>query len=197
MYCKNCGAKIDDGVNFCQSCGNALNNPVANKQHSSKLGAVNRKRLVGLVAVVVIIISILAMCSGNGNYEKTAKEFVEYMLDGNAKKCVALLTDEAVEQTGSATRKILINTMEDALEGMREEYKDKYGSKWKYEVEVIDSYAVESEYYNGGYLGETVKVVVEIHHSSKNWFNDNEGTETQTIILVNEDGKWLVAGFGF
>ena len=199
MYCKNCGALLADNVNFCNACGTPTAN--ASKVGSGSNNSVLAKRrmqkqTIGLVVLIAVVVILASLISGGKGYEKAAKKFVEYMLDGNAKKCVALLSDDAVEKTGSATRKSLINTMDDALDSLRDEYKKTYGSQWKYEVEVIDSYESYSEYYNGGYLGETMEVVVEIHHSSKSLFNDKEGTETMTIILIKESGEWLVAGFG-
>ena len=156
-----------------------------------------RKKWKKPVVILIGIIGLAWLLFGGKSAEKTAKNFVESMLDGDAKKCVSLLTDDAVEQTGSATRKILINTMDDALEGLVEEYKDKYGNSWKYKVTAIDSYEYTYEYYNGGYIGDAVKVVVEIQHKGGGLFDDEEGEETETLVLVKEGRKWLVAGFAF
>ena len=144
------------------------------------------------IVVIAVLIVIFALLSNGGSAEKSARKFVENMLDGRARECVSLLTDDAVEQTGY-TRKVLISVMDGALEQMREDYKSKYGKRWKYKITVIDSYEFEAEYYAGERIGNAVTVVVGIQHTG----SATEDEETETLVLIKDGRKWLVAGFGF
>ena len=153
----------------------------------------NKKKVYIIVLIAVAL--MLALLTGGKGAEAVAEDFVENMLAGNGKKCVALMTDDAVAKTGSATRKILARTMDIALADMQEEYKDKYGKKWTYEVVVVDSYDITGEYYGEEHIGDAVEVVVEIQHKGSGFFNDETGIETETLVLVNENGDWLVSGF--
>lgn len=195
MFCKNCGTQLSDSAKFCGSCGQAVAKaaPSSTKQ---KLSLEKSKKYLLILVVLVIAVVLICSLTGGSGPEKTAQQFVEAMLSGDGSACVALLTDDAVEKTGAATRKVLINTMDDALDGMIEEYKDRYGDRWTYKISVVDSYEYTYEYYDGSYIGDAITVVLEIEHSGKGLFNDKVGSETETVIVIKDGGKWRIVGFG-
>lgn len=198
MFCKNCGMQLEDGAKFCKVCGSQVDNAVGdNVIYDNTNRKSVKKKGKGVIVILVVIIALAMLFLGGSSAEDVAQEFMESILEGNGKKCASLMTDDAVERTGSETRKILINTLNNALADLREEYKSKYGEKWKYEVVVIDSYEITGEYYSGEYIGDAVEVVMEIRHTGSGLFKDKDGTETETVILVKEDGDWLVSGFSY
>ena len=146
----------------------------------------NKKVL--LLALVVVLVLILFFSCGK-SAEKTAIEFVEHMHKGEAKKIVSLLSDEMLdnlmERGNYKTKKVLINSFQNILEASIEGFKDKYGKKWKYKIELVDSY---KEYKN-------CIVILEITYSGKSLFEKIENTETIEIELIKERGNWKVNSF--
>jgi len=71
MFCKNCGKKLKDGVNFCKNCGSSVAsiNNAAHKAETKK-NIINKNVLNGLIIITVItfliaIIVVSANESGN------------------------------------------------------------------------------------------------------------------------------------
>lgn len=66
MYCKNCGADIQDGANFCQNCGQKLSSQTPDLQQTYNNNTIvkknNKKKktiIISIVSVVVVIIIAL------------------------------------------------------------------------------------------------------------------------------------------
>ena len=114
---------------------------------------IGKKKLFYVVIAVILVFIIFGCRSA----KKTAKQYVEALLGGKASKCASLMTDEAIKNTGAATKKIFINELDDALENLRDDYKDKYGKSWKFSVEIIDSYDYELD--ENEYDGAKAKMV--------------------------------------
>ena len=157
----------------------------------------NKKILIIAIAAVILII----IFGGGRSAENAAKDYVEAMLDGNAKKAVSLMSDITIEKSNYATKKLLIHAMEEKLEAAREGYKDKYGDRWKYKVKVIDSYDADlsdiEDYIENIELGDSVSgkmkdVAITVTHKGSGWFNDKEGSEEMVIRCIKQGRKWYV-----
>ena len=145
--------------------------------------------IVGLL--IVFLVCIFWDCTGN-SAEDTAVKFVENMLDGKAEKCADLMTDDLIGMSDYETKKLFVYAFEKTLDAKIESYKAKYGKMWKYEVNVIDSFEYEPEYYDYDGDEKLVKVILEVKHTGSGLFNDKEGTEELSLIMELLDGEWLV-----
>ena len=86
MYCKNCGKKISDDASFCEYCGYAIGNskePVTEKKKT------NRKKIIGIVVVLVVTIAAgiflvwnSVMVGGASNREEAFKKTLQACIDG-------------------------------------------------------------------------------------------------------------------
>lgn len=95
MFCGQCGAKIQDGLNFCENCGARVMReepvvepevPVAepvyrNPEEPQKPRKKNKILYVILAAVILVAIVIAAIFIIKGNKEK--KQYEEYLNQGN------------------------------------------------------------------------------------------------------------------
>lgn len=195
MFCKNCGQAIDDNAKFCKNCGTQVEPQASVTTSSFSIPAKSIKKSWIIIALIVIVAIIIIMPSNSGggtsSYEKTALQFTEAIYEADAKTCVNLMTDEAIDEMGCATRKIAINKTQEVLDEAVKQYKDKYGNKWKYDIEIIDSYPYNGYTYYP--YEEVMCVMLKTTITGSGLFNDKEGTETATLIVVKEDNKWYVA----
>lgn len=157
--------------------------------------------VIALLALVVFVLLLNNINIGNGA-EETAQKFVEYMLDGNAQKCTSLMHDDLIDVAGYGTKKLFVNAFDKTLDSLVDEFEDKYGRNWSYDVVVIDSFNVDvydSFDYTPEYAeeGKFVKVVLEIRHSGGSLFNSKEGADEVSLIMTHYNGKWLVYDFPF
>ena len=164
---------------------------------------IKHKKLIVAVLLVLVVFILLwnTINIGNGA-EETAQKFVEHMLDGNAEKCTSLMHDDLIDVAGYETKKLFINAFEKKLDSMIDNYKDKYGRIWRYDVRIIDSFNVDvydAVDYSPQYTeeGAVVKVVLEIGHKGGGLFKDKEGTDEISLIMVCYNGEWLVYDFPF
>lgn len=162
----------------------------------------HKKIIVAVLLVLVILILLVNNINiGNGS-EKTAQQFVEYMLCGNARKCTSLMHNDLIDVASYETKKLFINAFDKSLDSIIDEYKDTYGRNWRYDVVVIDSFSVDvydAFDYTPEYAeeGTFIKVVLEIKHSGGGLFNNKEGSDEVSLIMIHCDGKWLVYDFPF
>ena len=159
------------------------------------------KKILSLLAVAIGVVVLFLLFSGR-SAEKTAKQALEAMHENDASEFVSLMCDEAIEyqmeNRGIKTKKLFIKEYEDTFESFQTQMKDKFGKNWKYDIEIIDSYDYEtSEYIDLGSLeGEELKeVAYEIKYKSKGLFNNEEGSEKGTFLLVKEGNKWYIVNF--
>ncbi len=66
MYCENCGAKIEEGANFCQSCGKTVGITNGNSKQNNQTGALTqadyRKKKIWAVGLpIAILIGTIAL----------------------------------------------------------------------------------------------------------------------------------------
>ena len=166
---------------------------------------ITKYRKTIIITLLIILISILffeSITLGKGA-EKTAQKFVKHMLEGDAKACAQLMHDDLIYALDFETKKLFINSFDKKLSSLIEEYKDIYGKSWSYDVIVIDSFNVDiiydTFYYTAEYAeeGNAVKVVLEIKHKGRVFFNDKEGTDEIALIMARYKRKWLVYDFIF
>lgn len=144
------------------------------------------KKLIPLAAIVVVLIFILSMCSVGGNAKSVAVDFAEALLDdADGKKVVSLMSEELLEstlsRTGCATKKVLIEYLNDGLEETRSDYK-------KVTIKYIDKKALSDG---------TVEVYLSCTYTQDQLlsFKDKETTDTLTLTLIKEGSKWKVCNF--
>ena len=69
MFCRNCGAELDDNVKFCPSCGFPVNGPDA--QNLNKSESMMDAKATSIVGYMTWIGFIIAICIG----DKTGAKF--------------------------------------------------------------------------------------------------------------------------
>ncbi len=58
MYCGNCGTEVQNSVVFCPNCGNKLNNIVTGRQLSNNRRIINKKAIITICSIILIMIII-------------------------------------------------------------------------------------------------------------------------------------------
>lgn len=89
MFCNNCGNQIQDGLQFCTSCGVKLGAPIPAVQTPDNLGGqiivkkspFNLKFVIAGVAALVVVVLAFALIFG-GNGASSPEGAVETLLDG-------------------------------------------------------------------------------------------------------------------
>lgn len=167
MFCKNCGAEVQDGVAFCGACGAQMEAPVAAAPQYAPVAEKNNNlvKLVAIaVAAVIVIVGIFAVFSGKG-YEKVAKKYATAQAKCDYKK--------AFKYTAIDMEKVLkdyFEYMEDEkdedLEELYEELEDEYDIKVKNVGDVLECAAIEAEENMFDQYGE-YKVKVKVMRSKK------------------------------
>lgn len=159
------------------------------------------KKIFSIMATVVGVVLIVFLFSGR-SAEKTAKQALEAMHENKASKFVSLMCDDTIEYQMECrdirTKKLFIKEYEDTFESFQKQMKEKFGKKWKYNIEIIDTYDYEpSDYVDLDSLeGKKLKeVAYEITYKGKGLFNDKDGTESGTFLLVKEGNKWYIVNF--
>ena len=202
MKCQKCGAELTEGMKFCVSCGTPVSgdsNVVVDASETTDVGQVapKPKKKTGRKIVLFLILGVvlyLVISSILGSPKKVAMDFSKAMLsDFNANKMVSLMSEnllnQTMENTDSATPKILISSIKENSKSMEEYYIDEFGENWKIKLEYIDEYMTE----NG-----KVVVAINVNYKGTGGFlglSDREKTERIELILVDEGGKWKVDGY--
>lgn len=141
------------------------------------------------ILIIILAIVLIFILFGGNSPKNVSRDFLDAMYSGNAKKCVSLMSDDLVlkmqKQNGIDTKKLVISRMQGNLDKEIENYKDKYGKKWKYDIEIVDCYEK-----NG-----LTKVAFEVHFKGKVLFKQKEGSQKGTLILVKSGTKWYIDEF--
>ena len=141
--------------------------------------------------ILIIIVGVIIFTLFIGDSPKSvSKDFLEAMYSGNAKKCVSLMSDDLIskiqKENGLDTKKLVIKTMQGNLDKEIENFKDKYGKKWKYDIEIVDCYEKDG----------ITKVAFEVHFKGKGLFKQKEGKEKGNLTIVKSGIKWQIDKFG-
>lgn len=153
------------------------------------------KKQILIALCILLFFVVLLECDifDEINYENDAElaacNFVEAMFDADAKKCANLMCDDLIEMSNYETKKLFINTLEKQLESVKDKYIDDYGKRWRYEVNVVDSFEYKPFY---DCNEDLIKVVLKVEHKGSGLFNKKEGEEEIELIMVERNGKWLV-----
>lgn len=161
------------------------------------------KKLIILVCfalfIVVFVCRITNQKDSNHASQKIAKKYVESMLAGDAGKTVSYMSKYCVSESLYKTKKLFTNALDKKLDEAIETYKDKYGSNWDYEIDVIDSveystyeYQELCEYYD---FEGIIMVYLEVKHTGGLFFTHKEETEEFEVLLAKEDGEWVVVAW--
>ena len=163
----------------------------------------DKKKILILAGVVLLLLIIVFSCSAPKNKpEKVAKQYADALFSCKAKKAVNLVSDRAIKQSGSKTRKLYEHTIENICDGYKKNMSSKYGDKYKYKTKIIDSYENQITFYDntiGDYFkidGMTVVLDVSFSGKKEMFFGltskkVEESTE-MTVFLIKEHGKWRV-----
>ncbi len=63
MYCKNCGARIPDGAEFCAACGAHVQQTAARPQSGYGLSVPPRRNSNGIIIAVIALIAVVAVAA--------------------------------------------------------------------------------------------------------------------------------------
>ncbi len=157
MKCQKCGAELTEGMKFCVSCGTPVSgdsNVVVDVSETTDVGQVAQKakkenREKDCSVSDFGSGALLSDFSILGSPKKVAMDFSKAMLsDFNANKMVSLMSEnllnQTMENTDSATPKILISSIKENSKSMEEYYIDEFGENWKIKLEYIDEYMTEN-----------------------------------------------------
>ena len=148
----------------------------------------NKKNIIIIAAVVLIIILLLTLCGKDdkAKAESVAKNFIEYLVKGNTSKAAALMSDLAVEESGSATRKIFESKFANTTQ-------NRFSNISVTKIKVVDSYFDEViDPYNPIYGYDVVRTVLEYSYEKERLFTDEKGTGNLTVTVIKEGNSWRV-----
>jgi len=168
-----------------------------------------RKMLHRLIVLLLSLVLLLSSC-GSATYsdiEKKAVKFAESMFDSDFEYYADIISSYilAVEtmKTYTSSPKVL-------AEFYRDYYSfDKYvvddlGEKWKYSIEVVDTYEFtegmnDYDYINDNWLHDSDAVVVTLNitFSGKKWFKKVSQSERLDIYFIEENDEQVVGYYCF
>lgn len=153
MTCTKCGAQNAPGARFCGTCGEKLG-PEA--KTSSKPGVAdvqgflkNNRKLVGVIAAALAVVLLFSLVFGGRGYKKTVKNFMDSVMDMDAKGMVEMLPDEvlevALEEEGYTKKdlKRLISELQEELDYSMS-YVDMFGD-YKMDYKILSAEDVSKE----------------------------------------------------
>ena len=163
-----------------------------------------KRNFVARVLFAVYAISLLMILNScsfvdgkvpQNKAESNAVKFIDYMYAGNAQKATDLIFDDvlaaAIATGGYETESVFVYAFEKELDDLIEGYQEEYGKKWKYEINIIDSYEKNAP---EGYTDyEVMEVALEIKHEGRKFFFFKiDGTEELKIQMIKKDNTWYV-----
>lgn len=169
----------------------------------------NAQRIIKKITVVIMIVSILIFGVGCGFMDETqpqnkaesnAVKFLEYKYEGKTQKFVDSILDEVVKEMivagGYETENILVYALDKEMQNSIDGYKDEYGKKWKYDISIIDSYAIPAP--EDFSECECMEVVLNVQHEGRKFlFFKVDGTEEVKIQMIQKEDSWYVWSVSF
>lgn len=205
MYCKFCGASIEDDVLFCGNCGKKQTEEIMeNVAGKLKEGRVKSKykKLIGFVILLGLLLLIpLLFVFRKRSPEKTAEQYLKAAVEGDFKKIVKLMPREFLESILEAediTEKEYIEYLEEVYERAIKTCKD-----YKYSFKICDIEDISAEetqlfkdYFKRNGVHKEVKhvknVIIEQTYRKKGISNNEEFTEEGVLTVVNIGRNWYI-----
>ena len=216
MFCKNCGAKIDDDALFCDSCGARQQEAPAQPVYDAAPAPAKKKPPVGLfigigagaLAVIVAVILIIALAGkgggGTSSPEKLAKNvlgfYTDLYTDGSAEASdyLSYFPDSYVKKfasdnglSTSELKKKVQKKIDQAGMLLQAFMPDDYrvtGSKIE-SVEDIDREDIEEMVEKYGLaITDAKKVKMTISYTAEGENDEND----MRLIVIKVGGKWYI-----
>ncbi len=201
MYCKNCGALLEDNVKFCSNCGTQLD---VTKKQFDKTNITKIAKIAIPILAVVVVITIVASLIGNGGVnsspEKVAAAAVESIYLEDYEKMIECFADYMVsdyaERYGlspDASRKDLVRYMEDQAS----EYENSDDSKQKIkitdietiDISILQDSVIYDDYYYEDMSYSVLSTIEQVAEIEVHFLIEGE-EEWHQVICIEIDGKW-------
>ncbi|MBC5688771.1 zinc ribbon domain-containing protein [Mediterraneibacter sp. NSJ-55] len=215
MFCKNCGAQLNEGAKFCPKCGTpAVNGNAGGNSRGYQGGAspVQPQKkppylAIGLIAIVVVVVIVLAAVLGKTvfgkGYEKPIKNLIKGVEEQDGEIILSAFSEntiEAMEDQSGYDKKDLEDMMEEEFEYMfsGEDWEDA-DLEFKYEIEDSkkldkdDIKDIEDELKDYWDIREDISAARELDVTMTVYVDgDEEDDNDATIEVIKVDGKWYI-----
>lgn len=155
-FCENCGAELQDTDKTCPNCGAAVaeatkdvKNETVNTTNTEKTATAEKKpmdkknmAIIGGIAgaAVLVLIIILAIVFGGGNYKSPINNFFNGMTKGNSNTFLKALPKAIVKEED------LKDTYDkDAMKDIKETLEDKYGKNVKITYKIKEKEKIDKD----------------------------------------------------
>lgn len=212
--CPHCGASVNDGDSFCQSCGKSVkdsqsNEPIVYEEEKEKGGL---KKYLPYIIGAFVILMIIGYCSSNESNIDSSNGSVEAQVTDSLDNVSAKELTNGADYTESDIE-AAIKVMYDEVFGSDEslEMEEKYTSS---DYKALDAKAAEvadgdlyidaNHWIQGQDCDKPSMSVFSVKKESDNkaiakvhikQFQDNDDTSLVKLILLFENGKWVVDDF--
>ena len=195
-FCENCGAKLEEGAKFCDSCGNPVNEESDPKKsgNGKLIGIICGAAGAAVLAVVLILVLVLGG-SGYSSAEDAAEAYVQAYIDCDAEGMLDCYPDflfEYLEDEFDMDRDDMIDDLEDEFDDMEDMDEVKIKKvKVKKDGDDLDDLPSKIEDAmskdDKKAFEEWAKVEVKVDFDGK--------TTNMTIYCICLDGSWYVLNY--
>lgn len=217
MFCKNCGAQINEGSKFCPKCGTPAGNaggaaPGGTQGGYGGGGSVRTAKkppylAIGVVAVVAVVVIVAAVLIGKAifgkGYEKPLKTLIKGVEEQDGEMILSAFSEktiDAMEEQSGMKKSELEDMMEEEFEYMfTDEDIDGDDIEIKYEVEKVkkldkdDIKDIEDELKDYYDIKEDISAARELDVVLTTYIDgDEEDEEDVELIVIKVDGKWYL-----
>ena len=215
MFCKNCGAQLNEGARFCPKCGTPAVNGNAGGNSGGYQGGASpvqsQKKppylAIGLIAIVVVVVIVLAVVLGKTvfgkGYEKPIKTLIKGVEEQDGEMILSAFSENTIEAMEDQSGIDRIE-QEDMMD-LKFEYRFS-GEVWvdedvefKYEVEDSkkldkdDIKDIEDELKDYWDVREDISAARELDVTMTIYVDgDEEDDNDATIEVIKVDGKWYI-----
>lgn len=172
MFCKNCGKKLDDDAKFCNECGaktevaeevicdkneesskaeksNEPEKDNADKSSTSGLNSFKNKKIIGIIAVaVILILAALKIFVPAKTCEETVDEVINYFVAGESQKITDLLYDKyfdlLAEDYDYENKEDFYSVLEKDIDALGENLKYELGEDFEIRYKITTNYEADS-----------------------------------------------------